>query len=129
METAHALGVAKVADVTPTGTDGLWWVKARMLVGVAVVGDVVVRVKPKVDIRRLVALLAHIRDGEGWRTDEVGLEESDGLVEAVARVLLHHTDALVRRGLLQGRSPAPTRETREVQKSISTIELAPSSGA
>ena len=94
--------MAKVAEVTPTGTDGVWWVKARTLVGVAVVGDVVVRVRPKVDIRRLVALLAHTRDGQGWRTDEVGLVESDGLVEAVARVLLHHTDRLVRRVLLQG---------------------------
>lgn len=100
--TAHALVVAKVADVAPTGTDGIWWVKARTLVGVAVIGDVVVRVRPKVDIRRLVALLAYTRDGQGWRTDEVGLERSDGLVEAVARVLLHHTDTVVRHGLLQG---------------------------
>ena len=99
---ADALAATKAVRV---GVDraGRTLLSASSRVGVLRVGDVELRVTPKMRIRRLLWLLGHARDPAGWRTDEVvELSVVDDLIAAVAVSFLAATRRALAGGVLQG---------------------------
>jgi 5-methylcytosine-specific restriction enzyme subunit McrC len=95
-----ASGVVKAAP-SPYG-GGVWQVAAAGRVGVARIGDIEVRVRPKVPVGRLLFLFGYAKDPGRWRDELVGLAEAPDLVPAVGDALARHVDRATRLGLLQG---------------------------
>lgn len=82
-------------------TGGWWQVAAQSNVGVARVGDVVLRIRPKVSIDRILFLLGYAKD-PGWRSDEVTMDERADLLPALAEAFAGLAERAVEQGLLQG---------------------------
>ena len=82
---------------------GRWIVGATRFVGVAQLGDLEIRVQPKVGVRRLVELLTESQDRIRWDTDaEPDLVESPDLLGVIAEAFAQRTSTLLHHGLLQG---------------------------
>lgn len=81
---------------------GLWDITAAGKVGVARLGDLELRIAPKLAIERLFFLLGYAANPRGWRDETVELETHEDLVPAVAEALWRQSERAVRRGLLQG---------------------------
>src|SRR5262249_59426183 len=71
-------------------------------VGAACIGDVEVRITPKLAITRLLFLIGYAQHGAAWRPEEVALPEAPGLVPVMAQVLWRQTERAVYQGLLPG---------------------------
>lgn len=72
-------------------------------VGVVTVGDVQLRITPKVGIRRLLWLIGHAQNPSGWRDeDSVNLAESPELETALAVSFLGAANRALAAGILQG---------------------------
>lgn len=90
--------------------DGRTVLASNSQVGVLCVGDVQVRINPKLPVHRLLWLVAHLQDPSGWRLDDVvELEEADDLVTAVAVSFLAAARRALARGLLRGYRRIDTR--------------------
>jgi 5-methylcytosine-specific restriction enzyme subunit McrC len=105
-----AVHEAKVAYSEPTG-DGQWRFRTRQpapLVGAVRLrrGDdsVLVRIKPKIDIARLMFLVEYARQGKSadWKDEEVTAREEDGVVGAVAWAFGRAAQRALRPGVLTG---------------------------
>src|ERR1700758_1929364 len=81
---------------------GAWLVGAAGKVGAAQVGDVVVRIKPKVPIRRLLFLVGYSLHGAAWQASTVDIDESADLIPAVAQALWRQVARAIHQGLLPG---------------------------
>jgi 5-methylcytosine-specific restriction enzyme subunit McrC len=79
-----------------------WLVGPAGKVGAAAIGDVEVRITPKVAIKRLLFLIGYAQHGAVWRLEEVALPEAPGLVPVMAQVLWRQTERAVYQGLLPG---------------------------
>jgi 5-methylcytosine-specific restriction enzyme subunit McrC len=101
-EQARRLAAAEVIDVRPGASAGLWTVRADRKIGAARVGDIELRIEPKVPIARLLFLLGYARDPKVWRDDTLGLSAAAGLVPALATALWRQTDRALRAGLAPG---------------------------
>ncbi|PRY35112.1 McrC family protein [Umezawaea tangerina] len=96
--TADALTATGVVKVS-ADLDGRTVLKASSFVGVLRCDEIELRITPKIGIHRLLWLLGHARDPNGWRDDDiVDLSIIDDLVAAVA-VSFH---AAVRQALTHG---------------------------
>lgn len=83
------------------GDDGSWVVSGAGKVGVALVGDVVVRVRPKVPIGRIFWLLGYGR-GFTWRDDVVPYDTQADLVPVIAEAFARQADRALGRGVVHG---------------------------
>lgn len=94
-----ATGAVKVsADL-----DGRTVLKASSYVGVLRCDEIELRVTPKIGIHRLLWLLGHAQDPNGWRDDDiVDLTTVDDLVTAVAMSFHAATRRALTHGVLQG---------------------------
>lgn len=101
-EQARALIRSNLVEVRPDGSSGLWQVRSRGYVGVARVGDVEVRIAPKLAVDRLLFLVGYATSGRHWRPEEVPYAPADGLVPVLAEALWRQVDQALRQGLLQG---------------------------
>ena len=81
---------------------GVWEVGPVGKVGAARVGDVVVRVKPKVEINRLLFLLGYSAHGGAWQQDTVPVNEADDLLPVTAQSLWRQVSLAIHQGLLPG---------------------------
>jgi 5-methylcytosine-specific restriction enzyme subunit McrC len=81
---------------------GLWEVAAGDKVGVAIVGDVVVRIRPKVPIGHLLFLLGYSRSPDAWRLESVPMATTDELVPALAAAFVGQAERALETGVLQG---------------------------
>lgn len=81
---------------------GTWLVGAAGKVGAARIGDVVVRVKPKVPVSRLLFLVGYSVHGAAWQASPVDIDESADLIPAVAQALWRQVARAVHQGLLPG---------------------------
>ncbi len=107
---AHALSLeecdglrAVVPDleVQPTrGLGGSFDLRPGSTVGAVRVGDLSVVIRPKVEIDRLLFLLAYSLDPRQWKTTPFDLHAHDSIVDAVTMAFVHHVKGAVRRGLL-----------------------------
>ena len=81
---------------------GSWLVGPAGKVGAARIGDVEVRIAPKLPIRRLLFLVGYAQHGAAWRPEDVALPEASGLVPVMAQILWRQTERAVHQGLLPG---------------------------
>jgi 5-methylcytosine-specific restriction enzyme subunit McrC len=79
-----------------------WLVGTAGKVGAALIGDIEVRITPKVPIGRLLFLVGYAQHGPAWQTEDVTLPEVLGLVPVMAQVLWRQTERAVHQGLLPG---------------------------
>jgi 5-methylcytosine-specific restriction enzyme subunit McrC len=79
-----------------------WLVGPAGKVGAASIGDVEVRIAPKLAIGRLLFLVGYAQHGATWRPEDVMLPEAPGLVPVMAQVLWRQTERAVHQGLLPG---------------------------
>jgi 5-methylcytosine-specific restriction enzyme subunit McrC len=83
------------------GDGGGWQVSGAGRVGVATVGDMVVRVRPKVSIARVFYLLGYGR-GFSWRDDLVPYDTESDLVHVIAESFARQADRALGRGVVHG---------------------------
>ena len=81
---------------------GTWLVGAGGKVGAARIGDMVVRIAPKVAIDRLLFLLGYSVHGAGWLLEQVEVGAAPDLVPVVAQALWRQVSRAVAQGLLPG---------------------------
>lgn len=81
---------------------GAWLVGAAGKVGAAQIGDVVVRIKPKVPISRLLFLVGYSLHGAAWQASTVDIDESADLTPAIAQALWRQVARAIHQGLLPG---------------------------
>jgi 5-methylcytosine-specific restriction enzyme subunit McrC len=81
---------------------GIWIVGPAGQVGTARVDDVVVRIRPKVEIKRLLFLLGYSAHGDPWQPDTVPVAEAEDLVPVVAQALWRQVSRAIHQGLLPG---------------------------
>jgi len=79
-----------------------WLVGPQGRVGAARIGDVEVRIAPKLAIGRLLFLVGYAQHGAAWRPEDVALPEAPGLGPVMAQVLWRQTERAVHQGLLPG---------------------------
>jgi 5-methylcytosine-specific restriction enzyme subunit McrC len=71
-------------------------------VGAARIGDIEIRVKPKVKIARLLFLLGYSKHGAAWRPETVPMDEDEDLIPAIGQALWRQTERAIHQGLLPG---------------------------
>lgn len=108
------LASSGVVGAAPSPHDArLWRISAKAKVGVVRIGDVDVRIEPKLPIERLLFLVGYAADPAGWR-DELGLVDvRPGLVPATAQLLWRQIEQAISPGLLHG--------YRSVEESSATL--------
>ena len=101
--TVRALASSPAFSVSPDReATGLWNVTAQRYVGLMAVGDVQIRVAPKLPVYRLVELLCESMDLPNWRPEDVLWSESDDLLTTIAASFLAHAERALQFGLVQG---------------------------
>lgn len=91
-----------VTAVPSLERSGQWFVGPAGKVGAASIGDVTVRITPKVPIARLLFLLGYSLHGVAWLESTVSVGEAPDLVPAVASALWRQAERAVHQGLLPG---------------------------
>ena len=81
---------------------GTWLLGSAGKVGAARIGDVEIRIAPKVPIARLLFLVGYAQHGAAWRAEDVPLPDVAGLVPVMAQVLWRQTERAIHQGLLPG---------------------------
>jgi 5-methylcytosine-specific restriction enzyme subunit McrC len=81
---------------------GIWLVGPAGKVGAARIGDIEIRIRPKVEIARLLFLLGYSRHAAAWQQGTVPVAEAADLVPAVAQALWRQTERAIHQGLLPG---------------------------
>jgi 5-methylcytosine-specific restriction enzyme subunit McrC len=84
------------------GASQRWRLSATSYVGVARVGELQLKVVPKVGVYKLLELLCGSLDRIYWDDQEVALGESDDLLRIVAESFTRRAEQVVRRGVMQG---------------------------
>jgi 5-methylcytosine-specific restriction enzyme subunit McrC len=103
LDQGRMLAQSGVVTAVPSAYQPGWWtIGSASRVGVARIGDVVVRIRPKVPIARLLFLLGYSVHGSAWQASMVSLDESDDLVPAVAEALWRQVAHAIGQGLLPG---------------------------
>ncbi|WP_181435272.1 McrC family protein [Curtobacterium sp. MCBD17_013] len=100
---AVGLVTAGIASVAPTfGTDE-YQVSGVRKVGVVRIAGHTVWIRPKTPVRRLFALLGYARSGSSiWTSDDVGYEEDEELVPALAHAFVRQASRALTGGPLRG---------------------------
>jgi 5-methylcytosine-specific restriction enzyme subunit McrC len=102
-EQGRRLARSGVVRAVPSPYDPQSWLIGPVgRVGAAQVGDVEVRITPKVPIPRLLFLVGYAQHGAAWRPEDVALPEMPGLVPVMAQVLWRQIERAVHQGLLPG---------------------------
>ena len=102
-EQGRALVASGVVTAAPSAYHpGVWLVGPAGKVGAARVGDIEIRVKPKVEVSRLLFLLGYAQHAAAWQSDTVPVAEAADLVPVVAQALWRQTERAIHQGLLPG---------------------------
>lgn len=101
---AQANLLAQVGLVEPVrAADPGWWeLRPGGKVGAVRVGEVDIRVAPKVDIERIVFLLGYRLRGVAWQDSVVPVEAAEDIVHVLAEMFTRSVTEAIRPGLLQG---------------------------
>ena len=100
LERGALLG-SRAIDLQPSSGGDRWIVRAKQFVGVVRLGDLEVRVRPKVAVSRLIFLLGYAVDRKGWLDLPADLDIEDDLVAAVGYAFALQAERAVARGVLQ----------------------------
>ena len=109
-ETAAALKRSGLVDVRLGAAPGEWELVSDSKVGVAVAEGWELRVHPKLEIPKLLFLLAYARSPDGWR-GLAGFGEERQLLDAVANGFAAQCQKAFERGLLRGYTPIEEART------------------
>jgi 5-methylcytosine-specific restriction enzyme subunit McrC len=101
-EQARRLGASGVVEVRPGPGADTWLVGADRKVGAARIGDLELRIEPKVEVGQLLFLLGYARDPGVWREELLGVPPHRELIPALAATLCRQSERALRAGLLQG---------------------------
>lgn len=101
-DVGYALATSGAISAVRTVDGERWALRSTGTVGVARVGDVELRIAPKVPVARLLFLLGYALDPKGWRNEDVDLGTAPNLVAAMAYAFERQAERALRRGLLQG---------------------------
>jgi len=99
---ADLLGRIGLVEPVRTADPGWWELRPGGKVGAVRVGDLDVRVAPKVDIERIVFLLGYRLRGVAWQESVVPVEAADDIVHVLAEIFTRSVTDAIRPGLLQG---------------------------
>jgi len=103
LEQGRALAASGVVTAAPSAyRPGAWLVGPAGKVGATRIGDIEIRVKPKVEIARLLFLLGYARHAAAWQPDTIPIAEAEDLVPVVAQALWRQTERAIHQGLLPG---------------------------
>ena len=99
-----------LVDVRLLAAPDEWELASESKVGVVVADDWELRVHPKLEIPKLLFLLAYAHSPDGWR-DLAGFGEDRQLLDAVANGFAAQCAKALERGLLRGYVPIEERRT------------------
>lgn len=99
---AAALAASGLVDAVRTDDPDWWELRPGGKVGAVRVGDLDVRVAPKVDIDRIVFMLAYRVRGVAWLDAPVGVDAAADAVHVLADMFTRAVTDAIRPGLLQG---------------------------
>ena len=103
LEQGRALADSGVVTAVPSAyRPGIWLVGPAGKVGAARIGDIEIRIRPKVEIGRLLFLLGYAQHAAAWQPDTVPVAEASDLVPVVAQALWRQTERAIHQGLLPG---------------------------
>jgi 5-methylcytosine-specific restriction enzyme subunit McrC len=102
-DAGRLLAASGVVNAAPSAYRPGWWlVSPAGRVGAVRVGDVTVRVVPKMPISRLLFLLGYSLHGASWQESTVPIADADDLVPAIAQALWRQVSRATGQGLLPG---------------------------
>ncbi|MGN9911108.1 McrC family protein [Phytohabitans sp. LJ34] len=101
-EQARRLAASGVVEVRPGPGADTWLVRADRKVGAARIGDLELRIEPKVEVGRLLFLLGYARNPGAWHEQTLGVPPHPELIPALAATLWRQTERALRGGMLQG---------------------------
>ena len=103
LEQGRALADSGVVIATPSAyREGSWLVGPAGKVGAVRIGEIEIRVKPKVEIARLLFLLGYSQHASAWQPETVAVAETADLVPVIAQALWRQTGRAIYQGLLPG---------------------------
>jgi len=103
VDTAALLRATGALAVLPSlAGGGRWDLQADSTVGIIATPEAEVRIRPKVDVQRLLFLLVYTADAEAWREVVAELEAAADLFEAAAHAFVHHAERTLALGVIQG---------------------------
>ena len=86
----------------PESSDATWVLKPSSHVGALRLGTLSIVVRPKIQVDRVMFLVAYALDPRQWRQYVSHLVPDDDVLESIIPAFLYHTRQAIRRGLLQG---------------------------
>jgi 5-methylcytosine-specific restriction enzyme subunit McrC len=100
----EALQQTNAVTVTPCfNGQHNWMLKASNMVGVIVLGnDLEVRIRPKIEMDRLLFLAVYARDDKAWRQEVTDLGVKEDLISSMGWAFAHFLEEALGRGVLQG---------------------------
>ncbi len=103
LEQGRLLASSAVVTAVPSAySPGVWLVGQAGKVGAAQIADIEIRIRPKVEIARLLFLLGYARHAAAWQPDTVPVAEAEDLVPVIAQALWRQTERAIHQGLLPG---------------------------
>ena len=93
------------------GADGQYDLNPGGSVGVVRVGDLHVRLTPRLPIERVLFLVSYALDPKAWLEHSVEVDRDDDLLEAIIPAFAYHVRVALRRGLLHGYRRTDESET------------------
>ena len=101
-EVGRVLAGSGVVSAAPALRRGEWTLVPGTKVGAVQLGDVEVRIAPKIPIRRVLFLLGYALNPTGWRDTDVPVTAAPDLLTAVAYAFARQAERATAAGLLQG---------------------------
>jgi 5-methylcytosine-specific restriction enzyme subunit McrC len=102
-EQGRVLASSGVVSAVPlTFRSGSWLIGPAGKIGAARVGDMEIRIRPKVAIARLLFLAGYSQHAAAWRPETVPVAEAADLIPVVAQALWRQTERAIYQGLLPG---------------------------
>jgi 5-methylcytosine-specific restriction enzyme subunit McrC len=100
----HAIAIAQTGEitVTPTCAPGVWSLTTGSRVGVLVGDGWQIGIRPKLEIPRLLFLLAYSLRPDGWKETQAIFDREAQLHDAVAAGFSVHAERALRPGVLHG---------------------------
>lgn len=99
---AIAAAIPSIAISPAPGESGQYHLTPSSVIGVVELGDLAVRIEPKLPIDRVLFLVSYALDPKNWQQVGFDLQEHKSLVEAVIPAFVTHSRHALRRGVLQG---------------------------
>jgi 5-methylcytosine-specific restriction enzyme subunit McrC len=96
------LRIPGLTIVPSPGETGTYDITPGSTVGVANLAGIEVRIRPKIDVKRLMFILSYAMDPQKWSEDLANYAEDIDVFEAILPAFVAHLRRATRRGLLYG---------------------------